>query len=200
MPQVDFDTTMTAHWLQAGIGPREAAAKLRAACGNVEPLSEPTLKELESKWREKRSAFGILLSILGGRWNRLAGFDCEDVESPADHTRKVFYLAAITDGQFIVEDVVQATEPNDDVRLSFTHRGNRHSFTLENHGSWVNLPGTLNGLNRILEQLGVQERFIEIYIGGEGPGLVAFVLPDEFLPVAHELHIQLESTSNGTQL
>jgi hypothetical protein len=123
----------------------------------------------------------------------LAGFDCEDVESPADHTKIVFYLAAIAGDQFAVDDVVQTIEPNGDLRLLLMHQGNAHSFTMEDHGSWCNVPGTLDGLNRILERLGITERFIELYTGGGGAGIVAFVRPDKFLPVARELNIQLES-------
>ncbi len=54
----------------------------------------------------------------------------------------------------------------------------------------------LDGLNEVLERLGIPERFIELYLGNSSPGLVAFVLPEVFLPVAHELHIRLESTPN----
>lgn len=60
----------------------------------------------------------------------------------------------------------------------------------------MNLPGTLDGLNKVLERLGMQERFIELYNHGQGAGVVAFVLPGLFLPAAHELHIRLVSTSN----
>lgn len=60
----------------------------------------------------------------------------------------------------------------------------------------MNLPGTLDGLNTVLERLGMQERFIELYNWGQGAGVVAFVLPDLFLPAARELHIRLESTPN----
>lgn len=196
MAEQDFEAAMTAHWLQSSIGPREAVAKLRPACGDVKPLDEATLEKLETEWREKRNAFHIVLGILGGQWKRLAGFDCEDVESPADHTRKVRYLAASTGGRFTAENIEQTVEPNDDIRLTFTHQGNRHSFTFENNGSWVNLPGTLDGLNTVLERLGMQERFIELYNWGQGAGVVAFVLPDLFLPAARELHIRLESTPN----
>jgi len=196
MPQPDFEEAMTAHWLQIGIGPRAAAAKLQPACGNVGQLSETELKELEVKWQQKRNAFYIVLAILGGPWNRLAGFDCEDVSHTADHTDIIHYLAASTGDRFIVEHVEQAAEPNDDIRLTFTHESNRYSFTFQTNGSWVNLPGTLDGLNQVLEQIGMPERFVELYNGGGGAGIVAFVLPDAFLPAARELHIRLESTPN----
>lgn len=79
MSEPDFEAAMTAHWLQSRIGPREAAAKLRPACGNVVPLDEATLEKLETEWRKERNAFHIVLAILGGAWNRLAGFDCEEL-------------------------------------------------------------------------------------------------------------------------
>ena len=186
---------MTAHWVQSNIGPREAAAKLRPACGNVEPLSESTLEKLESRWRREADAFGILLAILA-EWHRLTGFDCEDVEWPADHTCIVHYLAAVTGDKFAVKDIVQTAEPNDKLRLAFRHQGNSHSLTFQHNGSWINLSGTLDGLNSILKQIGLQERYIELYNGGGQAAAVAFVLPDVFLPAARELHIRLESTPN----
>jgi hypothetical protein len=54
-----------------------------------------------------------------------------------------------------------------------------------------NLPGLLAGLNRVLEELSVQERFIELY-AGDGPGVVAFALPDKFVLAARKLGIWLE--------
>lgn len=195
MSEEDFEAAMTAHWVRSNIGPREAAAKLRPACSNVEPLSEQTLEKLEARWRQETDAFGILLEILG-EWRRLSGFDCEDVERPADHACIVHYLAASTGGRFTVEDVVQTVEANDDIRLTLTHQGDRYSFTFQNNGTWVNLPGTLDGLNHVLEQLGMRERFIEPYNWGQGAGVVTFVLPDAFLSTARELHIRLESTPN----
>jgi hypothetical protein len=193
---VDPNATMTAHWLQSGIGPREAAAKLQPACGDVE-LGEETIQELEVKWRRERNAAHIVYGILGGPWNRLAGFDCKDVESPADHTKIVRYLAAVTGDQFAVDDVMQTIEPNGDLTLALTHQGNPYSFTVRDHGRWCNVPDTLDGLNGILERLGLTERFIELYTGGGGAGIVAFVRPDKFLPVARELGIRLESASDA---
>jgi hypothetical protein len=49
----------------------------------------------------------------------------------------------------------------------------------------------LAGLNRVLEELSVQERFIELY-AGDGPGVVAFALPDKFVLAARKLGIWLE--------
>lgn len=195
MSEEDFEAAMTAHWLQHNIGPREAAAKLRPACSNVEPLSEPILEKLETRWRQEADVFGILLAILA-EWHRLAGFDCEDVQWPADHGCIVHYLVASTGGRFSAENIEQTVEPNENIRLTFTHQGNRYSFAFENNGTWVNLPGTLDGLNQVLKRLGINERFIELYNWGQGAGVVAFVLPDVFLPVARELHIRLESTPN----
>jgi hypothetical protein len=143
----DFESEMTAHWLQSDIGPRQAAAKLQPVCGDVEPLSEQAIRELEAEWQEKRNAFYAVLGILGGPWNCLAGFDCEDVESPADHTRVVSYLAKATNGRFVVDGTTQTIEPNGDLTLNLLHRGNRYSCTFEDGGSWVNLSGLLAGLN-----------------------------------------------------
>jgi hypothetical protein len=186
----DYETKITNHWLQLGIGPREAAAKLQAACGDIE-LDEETVRKLEARWQQKHDAISIVYGILAGPWNRLAGFDCEDVVSPADHTHIVGYLSATTANKLVAENVVQSIEPNGDLRLSLTHEGNTYAFTFEDGGSWCNLSGLLVGLNRLLEELHIPERFIELY-AGDGPGVVAFVLPNKFLPVVQELGIQLE--------
>jgi len=186
----DYKAKITSHWLQLGIGPREAAAKLQAACGDIE-LDEETIRKLEARWLQKHDALSIVYGILAGPWNRLAGFDCEDVVSPADHTFIVTYLGATTANKFVAENAVQSFEPNGDLRLSLTHEGKPYAFTFEDGGSWLNLSGLLVGLNRALEELHIPERFIELY-AGDGPGVVAFVLPNEFLSAARELGIQLE--------
>jgi len=186
----DYEAAITSHWLQSGIGPREAAAKLQPACGNVE-MDEETIRKLEANWQQKHDALSIVYGILGGPWNRLAGFDCEDVQSPADHTHIVGYLAAITSKKIVAEDVKQSIEPNGDLKISLRQGGNAYAFAFEDQGSWCNLSGLLAGLNRLLEELSIPERFIELY-AGDGPGVVAFVLPNKFIPVARVLRIQLE--------
>lgn len=149
MAYVDPVAATTKHWLQTGIGPRDAVAKLQPACGDVE-LSEETIQELKSQWRQESNAFHIVLAILGAALNRLAGFDCEDVASPADHTRMVRYFAKIAADKFTIDDVVQTIESNGDVRLLLTQRGESYSFTVPSNGSWLNVPGTLDGLIRYL--------------------------------------------------
>jgi hypothetical protein len=186
----DYEAAITSHWLQLGIGPREAAAKLQAACGDIE-LDEETIRKLEARWQQKHDALSVVYGILAGPWKRLAGFDCEDVVSPADHTDIVGYLGATTANKFVAENVIQSIEPNGDLRLSLTHEGDTYAFTFKDGGSWCNLSGLLVGLNRLLEQLHIPERFIELY-AGDGPGVVVFVLPKKFLPAARELGIQLE--------
>lgn len=192
MAYVDPVIATTGHWLKKGIGPRDAVAKLQPACGDVQ-LSEETIQELEARWRQQHDAFHIVLAILGGALHRLAGFDCEDVQSPADHTRMVHYLAEIAADRIAIGDVVQTVEPNGDVRLLLTQRGDSYSFIVPSNGSWLNVPGTLAGLNQILDRLAVPERFIELDLGGGGPGLVAFVRLDIFLLAARELGIRLGS-------
>ena len=187
---------MTAHWLQSGIGPGDAVAKLQPACDGA-PLSEELVRELEGKWREERNAAHIVYAILGGPWNRLAGFDLKDVISPADHTDIVRYLAGITGNRFAVDDVMQTDEPNGDVSLLVVHRGRSYSFGVEGHGRWRNIRGVLEGLNRILEHLGANERFVELYTGRGYASIVAFVRPNEFLVAARELGICLESAAEN---
>jgi hypothetical protein len=48
----------------------------------------------------------------------------------------------------------------------------------------------LVGLNRVLEELHIPERFIELYAGGEGQGIVVFAFSDKFVLAARELNIQ----------
>jgi hypothetical protein len=186
----EYQAAITKHWLQSEIGPREAAALLQPACSDTQ-ADEEKIRELEALWQKNHDPILIIYGILGDAWHRLAGFDCEDVHSPADHTVVVGYLAAATANKFIVEGVAQTVEPNGNLKLSLTHDGKGYAFTFEDNGSWLNLSGLLAGLNSVLEELCIQERFVELY-AGEGPGIVAFVLPNKFLPAAHELGIKLE--------
>ncbi len=153
---------------------------------------EETIRRLEAKWQQQHDAFGVVLEILGGSWNRLAGFDCEDVQSPADHRDIVGNLCALTTNKLTAENVTQSVEPNGDLKLALTHDGKTYAFTFEDFGSWCNLSGLLAGLNRVLDELLIPERFIELYVGGEGPGVVVFALPDKFVLAAGKLGIRLE--------
>ena len=191
MQYYEYIAAITNHWLQTGIGPREVAAELQPACGGVE-ADEETIRKLEAKWQQDHDTLDVLFGILGGPWNRLAGFDCEDVHSPADHTNIVCYLAAATSNKLTPEYVTQSVEPNGDLKLAFTHDGKTYAFTFEDFGSWCNLSGLLAGLNRVLDELLIPERFIELYVGGEGPGVVVFALPDKFVLAAGKLGIRLE--------
>ncbi len=188
----DYEAAITSHWLQSGIGPREAAAELQPACGDVE-ADEETIRKLEARWRQEHDALDIVFGILGGPWNRLAGFDCEDVHSPADHRDIVGYLGAVTSNKLAAQNVVQSVEPNGDLKLSLTHEGKAYAFTFEDYGSWCNLSGLLGGLNRVLEELHIPEQFIELYTD-EGPGVVVFALSDKFVLAARKLGIRLELT------
>ena len=161
-----------------------------ACCGTG--LNEDSIRELEVNWRQKPDAERVIFKMLGDLWKCLTGFDCEDVHDPADHVSVVAYLAGITANKFLVDDVRQSVEVSDDLKLSLTHKGKAHAFSFPGNGSWLNLPGLLSGLNEILEELNIPGRFIELYQGNEGPGVVVFVLPQMFLPAARELGIRLE--------
>jgi hypothetical protein len=191
MPSDEYDAVMTEHWLQSGIGPREIWTKLHVSHADV-GSDEGAIQNLEARWRKRPGAFGIILGILGGVWNRLAGFDCEDIKMPADHARVVVSLAAITGNKFVVHDVTQTVEPGDKLKLALVHEGKTHSFTFEDNGTWLNLSGLLSSLNIVLQELDIRERFIELYAGDGGAALVTFARPDSFLAVARELGIRLE--------
>ena len=62
----------------------------------------------------------------------------------------VRYFAKIAADKFTIDDVVQTIESNGDVRLLLTQRGESYSFTVPSNGSWLNVPGTLDGLIRYL--------------------------------------------------
>jgi HEAT repeat protein len=188
--RLDPETMMAVHWLLNDIGPREVVAKLRPACGDKE-LSETAIEKLEEKWRTEFKAESLLWSILGDFGGRLAGIVCKTVTSPADHDGLIEDLAAITSGRLTVEDVAQTVEPSGDLQLLFVHGGSGYSFSVQNHGRWLNLSGVLEGLNGILERLAMPERFIELGEGGGECAVVTFVHAEKFLPIARELRIQL---------
>jgi hypothetical protein len=48
-----------------------------------------------------------------------------------------------------------------------------------------------------IKQLGIEERFFELYGGNGNTGIVAFVLPDKFIPAARDLRIRMEEASSG---
>lgn len=188
--RLDPETATTLHWLLNDIAPRDVIAKLRPACGNKE-LSETAIEKLEQKWRTDFNAESFVWNILSEPPNCLAGIVCKTVTSPAEHDDLIKDLAAVTNGRFIVEDVAQTVEPSGDLRLLFVHCGLGYSFSIQNHGRWLNLSGVLEGLNGILESLGMPARFIELGEGGYECAVVTFVQAEKFLAAARELRIQL---------
>lgn len=188
--RLDPETAMTLYWLLNDIGPRDVIAKLRPACGNKE-VSETAIEKLEQKWRTDFNAESFVWNILSEPPNCLAGIVCKTVTSPAEHDELIKDLAAVTNGRFIVEDVAQIVESSGELQLLFLHRGAGYSFFIQNHGRWLNLPGVLEGLNGILQRLGMPERFIELGEGGYECAVVTFVHAEKFLAAARDLHIQM---------
>ncbi len=136
---------MTVRWLLDEIGPREAAAKLQLACSNV-ATSDEMLGDLVAKWRTNPDATQVVWNLLH-EWNRLAVPFYKTVEASVDHDDTVRELAAITGEHFVVDEVVQTTDPNGDFRILLVHRGTGYSFPVGNYGRWCNVRAVIDGLN-----------------------------------------------------
>jgi hypothetical protein len=187
--RLEPDVAATVRWLCNDIGPREAAAKLRPACGGA-AASEKTLEKIDAKWQKDLDAVGVVWELLGG-WNRIAAPFYKTVVSPVDHTETVYKLAAITEEHFALDEVVQVTEPDGNFRLTLVHQGAGYSFPVENHGRWCNVVAVIDGLNSILDRLGLPERFIELSSGTSDVAIVTFARADIFMSVAREFGIPL---------
>lgn len=187
--RVDSETAMTIHWVRNKITPRVAAAKLTSACGD-RALSEATIEELEATWREKFDASSIVWGLLG-EWHRITAVVYKDVVSPVDHDDEVRKLGEISADRFSIEEVVQTIEDDGNLRVLPVHRGQGFSFAVENHGRWCNVDALLDGLNGILESLGLAERFIQLGENRDSyaAAVVAFAHADKFLAAARELRL-----------
>jgi HEAT repeat protein len=190
---LDPEIGVTVRWLLNDIGPREVAAKLRPACGEV-GASDQVLQDLDTKWRTAPDATGVVWTLLGG-WNRIAVPFYKTVQSPVDHAETVRKLTAISGERFVVGDVVQTTESSGDFRVLLVHQGAGYSFPVQNHGRWCNVRAVLDGLNGILNSLGLSERFIELDSGTGDVALVTFARADIFMPLARELGVRLGRAS-----
>jgi hypothetical protein len=187
--RLEPEMAMTVRWLLNDIGPREAAAKLLSACGDV-PVSDKILQDLDAKWRTERDARDVVWSLLGG-WNRLACIFYKTGGSPVDHDQTVYEMTAISRERFTIDEVVQTTESSGDFRVLLVHQGMGYSFPVENEGRWCNICAVIDGLNNVLDSLGLAERFIELNSGTGDVALVTFARADLFLPLARELDIPL---------
>jgi hypothetical protein len=190
---LDPKLAVTVRWLLNDIGPREVAAKLQSACGEV-AASDQMLQDLDTKWRTAPDAAGVVWTLLGG-WNRIAVPFYKTGQSPVVHDETVRKLAAISGGHFAVDEVVQTTEASGDFRLLLVHQGLGYSFPVQNHGRWCNVRAVIDGLNGILDGLGRHERFIELSSGTSDVAIVTFARADIFMPLAHELGIRLDRAS-----
>ena len=117
------------------------------------------------------------------------------VQSPVDHAETVRKLTAISGERFAVGEVVQTTESSGDFRVLLVHQGTGYSFPVQNHGRWCNVRAVLDGLNGILDSLGLSERFIELNSGTSDIALVTFARADIFMPLARELGVRLGRAS-----
>jgi HEAT repeat protein len=190
---LDPEIAVTVRWLLSDIGPREVAAKLRPACGEV-AASDQVLQDLDTKWRTAPDASGVVWTLLGG-WNRIAVPFYKTVQSPVDHAETVRKLTAISGERFAVDEVVQTTESSGDFRVLLVHQGAGYSFPVQNHGRWCNVRAVLDGLNGILDNLGLPDRFIELDSGTSDVALVTFARADIFMPLARELGVRLGRAS-----
>jgi hypothetical protein len=187
--RLEPELAMTVRWLLLEIGPTEAAAKLQPACGDV-PVSSKILQNLEAEWRMEPEARGVVWALLG-EWKRIACVFYKEGVIPVDHDDTVSELTAIAGPQFVIDEVVQTTEPNEDFRLLLVHRGAGYSFPVQNHGRWCNVPAVIDGLNDVLSRLELPERFIELQSGTSDVAIVTFARADLFMPLARELGIPL---------
>jgi hypothetical protein len=187
--RLEPEMAMTVRWLLSDIGPREVAAKLQFACGDV-PVSGEMLQGLDAKWRTEPNARDVIWSLLGG-WNRLACIFYKTVGSPVDHDETVYQMTTISGEHFALDEVIQTTESGGDFRVLLVHQGIGYSFPVENQGRWCNIRAVIDGLNGILDSLGLAERFIELNSGTGDVALVTFARADLFLPLARELDIPL---------
>jgi HEAT repeat protein len=187
--RLELQMAMTVHWLLNDIGPREAAAKLQPAYGDV-PTSDEMLQELDTKWRTEPDATHVFWSLLNG-WKRFVVVFYKGHGPHIDHDEAVRELAAISEERFAVDEVVQTTESSGDFRVLLVHQGIGYSFPVQNHGRWCNIDAVLKGLNGILDRLGLAERFIEFETENRDFGVLTFARAELFMPVARELGIRL---------
>lgn len=187
--RLEPEIATTVGWLLNDRGPREVAAKLQPACGDV-PASEETLQDLEAKWRTKPDTTHVIWGLLHG-WQRITFPFYKTVQSPVDHDETVREFAAISGGRFAIDEVLQTTDASGDFRLLLVRQGVGYSFPVQNHGRWCNIRAVIDGLNGILEGLSLPERFIELSSGTSDVAVVTFARADIFMPLAYELGIQL---------
>lgn len=187
--RLDPDVAMTVNWLIRDIGPREAAAKLRPAFGQIAP-SDTLLAELDAQWRADPVATRVIWRLLG-EWRRIVAAVYKTVNAEVDHSETVRDLAAIAGKRFPVDEVVQTGGHDGDFRVMLVHEGCGYSFPVQDHGRWCNVPAVINGLNGVLDRLGLSERFIELDSGTSDVALVTFACADIFMPLAQELGIRL---------
>jgi HEAT repeat protein len=187
--RLDPEIAMTVRWLLNDIGPREAAAKLQPACGDV-PASDEMLQNLDAKWRTGPDATHVVWSLLNG-WKCFVVVFYKGHGPHIDHDEAVRKLAEISGERFAIDEVVQTTESSGDFRVLLVHQGVGYSFPVQNYGRWCNIDAVLKGLNGILDRIGLAERFIEFETENRDFGVLTFANAEIFMPVARELGIRL---------
>jgi len=107
------------------------------------------------------------------------------------HAELVRDLSGITGQGFEMTDVSQVQESEETLRVRFVHAGRGFSFLVQHMGRYYDLRSVLTGLNGILENLGREERFLQLHCGGV-VALITFAPEKKFLEAARKLRIPVE--------
>ena len=153
-----WDRTRIA-WLIDGVSPRRVAQRLVKA-GVVEWPGDEVLQRLQERWEASRSAFDVVLELLGR--DRVAWFDGDT----GDPVRLVEDLAVVSDGSLRPVLVTRQDEGGEAV-IRFVQSRRLFRFTAGPCGAEAPIADVLAALNATLATIGRAERFVRLYTGGQ---------------------------------
>lgn len=146
-------------WLLEGITPRKVAERLVKA-GVIDWPGNEVLDRLQERWRTNRSAFDVVLELLGR--DRVAWFD----GSGGDPVRLVEDLAVMSEGALRPVLVTREDEAGHAV-VRFVQSRRLFRFTTGSSKGGSPIASVLAALNETLESVGRPERFVRLHTGGQ---------------------------------
>jgi hypothetical protein len=193
--RADPGTAMMVHWMLKRIGLKDASDLLRTT-GMTIPVGDE-FDHLERQWHDGHEAFNLTLCLMAIS-DSCTQIAVKTVDAVPDHAKTISDLCSISRGLFDVEDLHQTITDGGELTVSFVYKGRPYTLSADRLGRFIDFPAIMTGVNDILGKTRNKRRFFQIKLAGDF-AFVVFALKKEFMQVARQLRIPLETDHDASR-
>jgi hypothetical protein len=182
--------TMRVYWHLNNLTPRAAIDQFVQA--KIIPVpSDEVIDKLEEYWEGDHQPFGFILELLHSQ-KRISWFDCETSWVQVNYKDLMGTLLDIAKDVFPVEAVSQQVyEESGESDVQFVYNNKAYTIKARYFGDWYDVEAVFYGLNTVLAETNLAERFLLLYTGDQT--CIPVFLPElAFRQIAANLRIPLE--------